>query len=308
MKVLITAGTGKLGKEITNRLLKRGHEPVIMTHDLTHLRDLPMGIEGILGDFENPEGWEEVLKGIDKVCLITPSILDEAKFGTDFVKFVVQHPSIKQVVLLSIYNAEAGSHIPHFFAKLEMEEVLKKSEIPYTIIRANNYFQNDELYISGMEKAGLYLQPIGNVGLNRIDVRDVADAIETALYGSKHLNQIYPLVGAENLTGRKTAAIYSELLNKKISYPENALYLWENQLRGKLPDWQIEEYKMMYEFFLIDGLGARGDAHEKREKILEKAPRRFEDYARELIKQNSSQFESWNSQNQTKGKGESRAP
>ena len=282
MKVLITSGTGKVGTEVTKRLLKRGYEPVIMTHDLTHLHDLPEGVEGIFADFEKPESWEETLRGIDRICLITPSIMDEAKFGTQFVKMLDGH-EFEQIIFLSIYNAEAGSHIPHFFAKLEMEEALKKTGIPYTFIRANNFFQNDELYFQGMEEHGLYLQPIGNVGLNRVDVRDVADAIENALLSDKHLNQTYPLVGPDDLTGRKTAMLYSEIMGKKISYPANCLQMWEDQLKEMLPEWQLEEYKMMYEFFLIDGLPARGDAHDRRNIILGKAPRRFEDFAKELV-------------------------
>lgn len=289
MRVLITAGTGKVGRELTKRIYGRGHDPIVMTHSLSHLKDLPSGVEGIFTDLQRKESWEESLKNIDKLCLITPCLQNEGEIGKEFAQLAIGH-GIQQIVFLSIYNVEAGVHIPHFAAKIEIEEMIKRSGTPYTFIRANNFFQNDEWFVHGVEEQGMYTQPLGPVGLNRVDVRDVADAIVNALLDTKHHFKTYPLLGKEALTGRKTAAIYSEVVGNKISYPENSLQIWETNFKNHIPDWQLEDWKMMYEFFLQDGLLARGDDFERLDQILGKSPRRFEDYVKELLGKTTTHY------------------
>lgn len=287
MKILITSGTGKIGRELTKRILAHGDEPVVMTHSLENLKNLPQGVEGIFADFGRKETWHETLRGIEKVCLITPLIEDEAILGSDFAKLACSS-GIEQIVLVSIHRVEAASHIPHFASKIEMEETIKKTKIPYTFIRANNFFQNDELFFATMMSEGKYIQPLGRLGLNRVDVRDVADAIAHALYASKHYFRTYNLVGAETLTGPQTAAIYSKNLGQKVAYPENSLEIWEKKLVPLIPEWQREDLKMMYEFFLAEGLVANSYDIESTKEILETAPRKFEIYVKELKDRNST--------------------
>lgn len=282
MRVLITSGTGKVGAQLTKRIFARGDDPIVMTHSLERLKDLPDDIEGVLADFQHPETWPEALKNIQQVCLLTPPLEDEATQGKAFAKFACES-GIKQIVLLSIHKLEGGTHIPHFYAKAEMESVIKASKIPHTIIRSNNFFQNDVHFINGVQQQGMYTQPLGRVGLNRVDVRDVADAMANALTDSRHHFQTYQLVGSETLNGSRTAKLYSDLIGNKISYPENCLEIWEANFKRFLPPWQLEDWKMMYEFFLLDGLVANKYDIKSSEDILGRSPRLYEDYVQELL-------------------------
>lgn len=282
MKVLITSGMGKVGREVTHLLLRQGHEPVLMTHSQEKMSQIPVGAQGVFGDFERPETWNNLFAGFQKLCLITPAMEDEGKKGCAFIEAAIAG-GIQHIVLLSIHNSEVGAHLPHFQAKLEMEKVLKDSKIPYTFIRANNFYQNDGFFLNGVKEHGMYTQPIGSIGLSRVDVRDVAQAMVNALLDSRHQFRSYPLVGPDVITGEKAAKFYSTALGEKIIYPDNCLEVWETSFKTFLPAWLLAEWKPMYEMFIQKGLVASEDDLILVSQILENPARSYEAYVYELV-------------------------
>lgn len=265
MNILLTSGTGKVGQEVTKILATRGIHPKIMTRD-----------------FERPETWETILKGVDKVCLITPPIKEEEMYAVRFVTKAAEM-GVKHIVFLGIHNVLSAPHIPHFLSKISVEETLKKTRIPYTILECNNFFQNDMYFLPMAEERGLYLQPLGDIGLNRVDVRDIAEAMVSALFDDKHFYKSYPLVGAEPLTGEKIAKSMSEILQMKISYPSECLSLWEETFKPLIPGFLLEDWKTMYKHFMAHGLRATAADLIQQEKILGKAPRKYENYLKENV-------------------------
>lgn len=265
MNILMTSGTGKVGQELTKVLGAHGITPKIMTRD-----------------FERPETWDTNLKGIDKVCLITPPIREEGKYAKMFVE-KAHAAGVKHIVFLGIHNVQSAPHIPHFQAKIQVEETLKKIGMPYTIVECNNFFQNDLYFLPMAKERGLYLQPLGNIGLNRVDVRDIADAMATALFDEKHYYKSYPLVGAEPLTGEKIARTMSDVLQKDIWYPTDCMPLWEEAFTPMIPGWLLEDWKVMYQHFMSNGLRATPGDLIQQEKILGKAPRKYENYLKEIV-------------------------
>lgn len=263
MNILITSGTGKVGTEVVRLLTALGHSSKIITRDLN-----------------KPETWDNYLEGIDKVCLITPPIQDEGPVAVNFAERAYAR-GVKQIVFLGIHNVEAAPHIPHFKAKIDVEEALVKSGKPYTIIEANNFYQNDMWFLPMAKETGMYLQPIGPLGLSRVDVRDIAECMVNALVDDRHHFKSYPLVGGEVLNGQKTANLISEVLGKKITYPENCMEIWEETLSKMIPHWLLEDWKIMYKFFNENGLKASPLDLIQQEKILGKAPRKYETYLKE---------------------------
>ena len=88
---------------------------------------------------------------------------------------------VKKVVFLSVHRVDEAPHLPHFGAKLPVEAAIRDSGIPWTILRPNNFFQNDLWFKDAMLAYGAYPQPFGGVGLSRVDVRDIAEAAALAL-------------------------------------------------------------------------------------------------------------------------------
>ena len=83
-----------------------------------------------------------VFDGFEKVFLLnhaTPTEASEALMAVTAMRTA----SVKHIVYLSVHHTEKAAWLPHFGTKVAVEEALKVSGIPYTILRPNNFFQND---------------------------------------------------------------------------------------------------------------------------------------------------------------------
>jgi uncharacterized protein YbjT (DUF2867 family) len=280
MKVLVTGGTGTVGTQVVRDLLARGVEVSVLTRDAAKFKALPAGVTGVEGDLRKPETVRSVFKGFDGVFLLNVVSPTESQEG-HLAMCGIRLAGIKRIVYLSVQEADKAAHLPHFGAKVGVEEAIKQSGIAFTILRPNNYYQNDYWYKDVMPQYGMYPQPIGNKGCSRVDVRDIAEAAGIAMTTSGHEGQTYDLVGPEAVTGDSTAATWSRLLGKPIVYGGDDLDAWEKGSLNYMPDWAAFDFRMMYDYFQKNGFVATPEAIARQTKLLGHAPRGFEAFAAE---------------------------
>jgi uncharacterized protein YbjT (DUF2867 family) len=117
------------------------------------------------------------------------------------------------------------------------------------------------------------------LGINRVDVRDIADAAVSALLEPGHNDKTYDIYGPDTLTGDMTAEIYSRHLGSEVRYGGDDLDAWAKQAAAMMPDWMIDDFRIMYEYFQQHGFSAGGaDLAE----VLHHEPRPFDAFAAEL--------------------------
>ena len=279
MKILVIGGTGTVGSEVVRSLLsRRNTEVLVLTRSGDKAKDLPAGAEGVVGDLLDPATVRSVFRGVDGVFLLVGVTTTETHAGL-MAANGMRMAGVKRVVYMSVHRLEEALHLPHFGSKLPIEAVLKSSAIPCTILRPNNFFQNDYQLKDALLTHGIYPQPLGEVGLSRVDVRDIAEAAAIALTEPGHEGQTYNLVGPDVLTGRGTAEIWSRALGRPIAYGGDDLDAWEKQVLAFLPPWMAFDFRLMYTFFQARGLQAAPSDLERLEKLLGRPPRKFEDFA-----------------------------
>jgi uncharacterized protein YbjT (DUF2867 family) len=191
---------------------------------------------------------------------------------------------VERLVYLSVHLVDTAPYLPHFGSKLAVEAAVRASGATWTILRPNNFFQNDAWYKEVILEHGVYPQPLGSVGCSRVDVRDIAEAATIALTTGEHGGQVYDLVGPDALTGESTAEVWSRVLGREVAYGGHAdMDCWETQATEQMgmPDWMAFDIRRMYEHFQEHGLVASDEAIERQTALLGHAPRRFEDFARE---------------------------
>ena len=279
MKILVIGGTGTVGSEVVSGLLGRKEAVRVMTHSAEKMKRLPAGVEGIRADLDDPETLPEAFEGIDGVFLLNAVCLGETDEGL-FVVSAAKDSGVKKIVYMSVCMPRGSEAIPHFRTKIPIEKAVKESGIAYTILQPNNFFQND----LGMKEAimthGIYPQPIGSKGLNRVDVRDIAECAVNALTQSGHEGKVYPIHGPDTLTGEDVARIYSTHLGREVRYAGDDLDAWAERVKHLFPEFVIPELRIMFRFFQEYGMAATEEELENQNKILGRAPRSFDDFVR----------------------------
>jgi uncharacterized protein YbjT (DUF2867 family) len=135
MKIVVLGGTGLIGSKVVNLLRARGHEVVAAS---------PLqGINSITG-----EGLTEALTGAQVVVDVTnsPSFEDKAvleffETSTHNVLAAEAKTGVGHHVALSIVGSERLPASGYLRAKVAQEKLIKASPIPYSIVRATQFFE-----------------------------------------------------------------------------------------------------------------------------------------------------------------------
>ena len=135
MKIVVIGGSGLIGSKVVKNLLQRGHEVVAASPST--------GVNTITG-----EGLAEALAGAQVVVDVAnaPSWEDQAvleffeKSGRNLLAAEAA-AGVGHHVALSVVGTERLLASGYFRAKLAQENLIKASPIPYTIVRATQFFE-----------------------------------------------------------------------------------------------------------------------------------------------------------------------
>lgn len=281
MRSLIIGSTGTVGSRVVQRLLKRNETVRCMSRQLNKMQNMPQTVERIVADLEKPHTLPEAFRGVDNLFLISPVSRTETEQGLNAVA-AARAAGIRKIVYMSVYMPFGSDVIPHFLSKIPIENAVKTSGIPYTILRPNNFFQNDIAIIGIVMAYGIYPTPVGKIGLNRIDAGDIADCAVNALIEAGHEGLVYNLHGAETLNGRDMARIYSNYVGRDVRYAGDDLDVWVQHVKNVMPDWLSADMRVMFKYFQDHGMIAPEADLERQSLIMGHAPRPFDDFAREI--------------------------
>ncbi|MCA1583040.1 MAG: NmrA family NAD(P)-binding protein [Acidobacteria bacterium] len=282
MRHLILGGTGTVGGVVVRGLLDKGETVRVLTRSAERARALPKGAETVLGDLTDPGTYERVFTGDDTLFLLTangPTDLMEGLVAVNEAK----RSKVKRVVHLSIHDVEKCPEAPHFASKIAIEHALRESGLAYTILRPNNFYQNDYWFKDAILQYGVYPQPIGGVGLSRVDSRDIAEAAVRALTDGGHFGKTYALVGPDPVTGESCAAEFAKALDKPVAYGGDDLAAWAKSMAAYMPAWAVYDYAIMYAMFQAKGLKATAAQLDETRTILGREPRKFSDFVGETV-------------------------
>jgi uncharacterized protein YbjT (DUF2867 family) len=171
MKVVVIGGTGLIGSKLVKKLREHGQEVIAASP--------ASGVNSVTG-----EGLAETLKGASAVVDVTnsPSWEDAAvlNFFETSTRNLLKYGAaagVRHHSVLSVVGTERLQQSGFFRAKLAQENLIKASAIPYTIVRATQFFEFIDK-IADISTAGdkVRLPP---VLFQPMAADDVASALET---------------------------------------------------------------------------------------------------------------------------------
>lgn len=281
MRYLVLGGTGTVGSSVVENLAEKYGDIRVPSRSEDRLGDLPDGVEGVVGDMEDPTTYRRMFDGIDRLFLLNPVSMTELQQGLAALN-EAGRAGVERVVYLSVQQVEKGPHIPHFASKIAVESALEDLGIPHTVLRPSNFYQNDLWFRQAIVEHGVYPQPLGSIGVSQVDVRDIADAAVRALTESGYQNATYTLVGPHAQTGEDCARAWAEALDREVRYAGDDLEAWRNQALETLPAWMVYDFELMYDMFQTEGLAASEHELESTRSILGRPPRSYESFVRDV--------------------------
>jgi len=135
MKIVVIGGTGLIGSRVVSKLREQGHEAVAAAPNT--------GVDTVTG-----QGLAEVLKGASVVVDVSnaPDWEDAAvlKFFETSTRNLLTHEAAERIghhVALSVVGTERMLESGYFRAKIAQEDLIKTSSIPYSIVRATQFYE-----------------------------------------------------------------------------------------------------------------------------------------------------------------------
>jgi uncharacterized protein YbjT (DUF2867 family) len=190
MKIVVIGGSGLIGSKLVKILRERGNE-VVPASPAT-------GVDTLTG-----KGLDDALKGAQVVVDVSnsPSFEDTAvmKFfetSTRNLLAAEKKAGVKHHVALSIVGADRNPDSGYLRAKMAQEKLIKASTVPYTILRATQFFE----FIGGIADAGTEGNTVRltSAKLQPIAADDVAAALAPVVLGEP-VNGVIEVAGPEPL-------------------------------------------------------------------------------------------------------------
>ncbi len=259
--ILVIGGTGKTGKRIVHLLENLGH----------HVRIGSRSAQPAF-DWHRPSGWSAALAGIDKVYITyQPDLaVPGALKAIELLVVEAKKASIKKLVLLS-GKGEREAQL--------CEQVIIKSGIPYTIVRASWFNQNfSENFLLDPILEGIIALPQAEVKIPFVDTNDIAEVAVKALLEEVHNGKIYQLTGPEALTFPEAIAIIAKASQRSLTFvPITVKAYGEGMRQANLP----EDFIWLIEYLFTEVLGnpANAEVTNDIEQVLQRQPISFVEYA-----------------------------
>lgn len=193
--VLVTGGTGHLGRDIVRTLVSQGRALRLLaksTGDDTT-------VEWARGNLATGEGIADAVRGVDTVVhaatlspiarrgsislpdfFSSPSAVDVD--GTRRLLQVSKAANVEHFVFVSIVGLEKSS-LPYARVKLAGELLVRESSLPWSVVRATPFFYLMANMLKGLRRLPIW--PLPTAPCNPVDTSDVADYVAACLDDGK---------------------------------------------------------------------------------------------------------------------------
>lgn len=285
MSILVTGATGAVGSAVIERLAAAGADVRALTRRPDEYKG-PAGVRAVAGDGTDPNAIRAALQGVDTVFLLNAVTADELTQGLA-VLTLARDAGIQRFVYLSVLNAENFTDVPHFTVKYTIERAIEQFDLPATVLRPSYFMQNDAP-LKDAAAHGLYPMALGSVGIEMIDIRDIADIAAAALLRRARATgplprEVIEIAGPEAMTGESAAKVWADALGRDVAYVGDDLDAAEAAIAQRAPAWAAYDLRLMLGRFHRDGMRAKPAARGTLRTLLGREPRTYQAFVRELL-------------------------
>ena len=254
MKVALIGGTGYVGSYICDELIANEHTPRILVREGSESKVIaPKKCELIKGDISDENSIRELIKGSDAVIYLVAVIRefpkrgitnDKLQFrGSELASNIASELGVKRFLLMSALGANADMDASNYQkAKHLSEQVIKNTELDWTIIRPSSLFgdprgNNRPEFCKALKEDMLEIIPgfpnslpfpapsffeglipvnAGEFSFSMIHVKDVAKIFVKLISDKNQFGKTISLGGNEDFTWNHVIKNIAAASNKKV--------------------------------------------------------------------------------------------
>jgi uncharacterized protein YbjT (DUF2867 family) len=266
MTFLVTAATGNVGNATLQSLLAIGQTVRAVSR---HTREWPAGVEGVVGDLNDPDGLRDAARGVDGAFLLS---------GYPSEAGVLEAlPDDAHAVLLSSGSVPGGSPENAVTAyHLESEAAVKASGHSWTMLQPNSFMANALRWQPQLDAGDTIRLPFADVPIALIDPSDLGELAARALTDRRHAGASYRLSGPEALLPETQIAILSAALGRPLHFEAQPDDEARAQMERAMPAAYVDAFFAFFSEHTLDETTVWPTVHE----VLGRRPGTFAAWTR----------------------------
>jgi uncharacterized protein YbjT (DUF2867 family) len=227
-KMLVLGATGQQGGATAWALAADGWSVRALVRDKrsSKAQDLEsLGVELMLGDFRDPTSLEMAVNGVYGVFSVLPSSADahygitdedEVRFGIAVID-AAKRASVQHLVYSSTIGASPDIGLGHYESKWHIEQYLRQSGLPFTIVRPAPFMELLLYPHFGLRQGVVTFFGAPDRIVQFIAVRDIGAIAAKLLVDPSRLG-ITIDIASDALSGNDIAAKISQAIARQVTY------------------------------------------------------------------------------------------
>jgi len=230
VKVLVTGGTGVIGRGLIPALLKSGHDVTLLSrHASRECAEWPAPIRGLDADIAERDSLRGTLEGIDCVVHVAGIIAEEPPGrtyqrihveGTRHLVEEAERSGVRRLIAVSSLGADRGRS-PYHVSKRQAEEEVRRFSREWVIVRPGNvYGPGDDVFCRFLRMVRAYpaVPQVGrgNQRFQPIWFEDLGVALTRCVADGTVAGKTLELAGDEILTPHKLLEHFQNLTRRPV--------------------------------------------------------------------------------------------
>jgi NAD(P)H dehydrogenase (quinone) len=285
MKIAVTSASGQLGGAIVKTLIKEIGKENVIAIARTPKKAEYLGVEVRKGDYNEREQFNEALKGIDKVLLV--SGMDEPEKRIQQHRNVIdaaKQNNVKKIVYTSIIGDEDKTAFSSIVkSNRQTEKDIKESGLAWVIGRNGIYIEPDLEYIETYTKEG-EIRNCAADGKCAYTSREELGYAYTQMLLKDHLNNNRFNLAGESITQSDLAELINKVFQTNLKYHPVSVEAYATERKEELGDFMGTIITGIYEGIRIGVNDVTSDfekvaqrAHQSPSEMIENY-RKVDDY------------------------------